>query len=201
MSTILGHGLGGALAAAIVTTKLTRDKQQRIVVAAALAGVIPDLDVLVYLLLSPEGMTVHRSISHSLIFGLATAAVVLICAVRFIPAPLGTVFLALSLACLSHPVLDFLMGAGPPIGFFSPFSDHAYLFPIVAVPVAYYATSLSGLVLLLIHPPTVLAILLEIAILLPLLSLAMRYRRLSRACLWAIAGSAELFTLVFYNLM
>ena len=199
MSTVIGHGLAGALAAATITASVETRNRRWLIVFGALVAVVPDLDVVIYLLLSPEGMAIHRGLSHSVAFALASAALGTLCCFRILSASVHMILLALAFAALTHPLLDYLMGAGPPIAFLSPLLNHGSLLPVVAMPVAYYATSLRGLVSLLTHPPTILAVLLELATFVPLLLLALRYRRVSRACLWMVALSAELFTLVFYN--
>jgi inner membrane protein len=141
MSTLIGH----SLAATVITSavpKCTARRPRVLLVAAVLAGILPDCDVLVAAFLRP-GSTGHRGLSHSLVFALAASAVLAVAihrvaGIRFIRA-----WVVLALAAMSHPVLDYLMGAGPPVPFFAPFSDRGHLAPVRLLPTAYYATSLA----------------------------------------------------------
>jgi len=46
---------------------------------------------------------------------------------------------------LVHPVLDYLMGCGPPVPFLWPLSQRGWLSPVQLIPTAYYAASPAGL--------------------------------------------------------
>jgi inner membrane protein len=140
MSTLVGH----ALAATLATSTAGREAAPRrgLLVAVAVAtAMLPDLDIVFFLALRPVGMVPHRGFSHTLLFAAASATVIALLTARVLRMSFGRVWLVLILAAASHPLLDYLMGAGPPVQLFAPFSERGYLCPWRVLPTAFYGKS------------------------------------------------------------
>jgi inner membrane protein len=159
VSTPIGHALGGALAASTVAGEVAWTDRRMMLRILCLA-LLPDVDALV-LLVAP---TAHRGLTHGLPFAAIAAVALTWLGRRNLPMPPRRTWLALFLAAASHPLLDYLMGAGPPIPFFAPFSERAWLSPYRIVPTAYYAKAVSGYALGWFWMLNAIAGLLEVAI-------------------------------------
>jgi hypothetical protein len=85
------------------------------------------------------------------------------------------------------------------VRFFAPLSDQGFLFPIKAVPTAYYSRSIEGLLALLTHPWTLIGFLLETLIFLPLILIFAKRRKVSWRVLLSISAAAECLTLIIYT--
>ncbi len=169
MSSIIGHGLVGVISKQCIKTSLPREKENRLLALSIFLAILPDFDVIVFLMLKPAGMTPHRGISHSLVFITMTALFFGIAAFRYFPISKRRLFFICFCPLLSHLFLDYLMGAGPPVPFFAPVISRGFLSPIKLVPCAYYSTSVTGLVGLLTHAPTLIGIVMELLIFVPMI--------------------------------
>ena len=165
----------------------------------AVIALLPDFDVVVWLLLRPAGISPHRGFSHSLLFAAISALVFTIPARLRAGVPFTIALLALFGAALSHPLLDFLMGAGPGIRFFAPFSETGYLFAFRGVPTAYYGLSAASLLAVLLAPRTLLGIALEVLIFAPLILAAGPRRIPRRGILVGLSAAAWLVSLYLYG--
>jgi inner membrane protein len=101
----------------------------RLLVAAVIVSVLPDADVIGFRLGVPyEDPLGHRGLTHSIIFalfvGLAGAL-----GHRSLRASPRAAFSMLTLATLSHGVLDAFTNGGLGVGFFIPFDLDRYFFP------------------------------------------------------------------------
>lgn len=101
--------------------------------------VIPDLDAL-FMRWIPYGHPLgHRGLSHSLLFAflLALVSVLLVPQLRriFPGKTIGLLLLLFFITAL-HGVLDAFTDGGKGIGFFIPFENSRYFFPISPIPVA-----------------------------------------------------------------
>jgi membrane-bound metal-dependent hydrolase YbcI (DUF457 family) len=137
VSTLVGH----ALAATLATSTAGGERVPRrglLVSLAIVVALLPDLDVAIFLALRPAGMVPHRGVSHTLLFALASATVMTLLASRWLGGPSVRLWCVFLLAAASHPLLDYLMGAGPAVPFFAPVWDRGYLFPRPMLPIAYY---------------------------------------------------------------
>jgi len=114
--------LGGAVAAKIAAGEISTPQRRRFYVLAALVSVLPDLDVVVFMLLRPLEMTPHRGASHSLLFAALSALLLTFLCVRFFSMTRVRLFACIFAAYCSHLALDYLMGGGPEVPFFWPFS-------------------------------------------------------------------------------
>jgi hypothetical protein len=104
------------------------------------------------------------------------------------------------LACVSHLVLDFLMGAGPPIRPFAPFDDRGFLAPARLLPIALYARTAEGYRSAAFWIGNGLAVALELAILAPPLLLhGSAWRSRTRALAATLCAAAIAATVALYN--
>lgn len=198
MSTFVGHSLAAAVVAASAGDRLRAERPRAVVALAIAAALLPDLDVL-FLLLGP-GAASHRGLSHSLLFATASAGLLALAARPLVRAPLGRLFAVLLVAALSHLLLDFLMGAGPPIRPFAPFDERGFLAPVRLLPIAYYARSAEGYRSAGFLLRNGLAAALELAILAPpLLLLKPAWGARTRALAATLSVAAVLATLALYN--
>jgi membrane-bound metal-dependent hydrolase YbcI (DUF457 family) len=161
--------------------------------------VLPDLDV-VALMLLPPGAAAHRGASHSIV----AAAGIALCAWALVrlahpQARFARTFPLLLACALVHPVLDYLMGCGPPVPFLWPLVRTGWLSPIQLVPTAYYGTSASGLLWVVLHPKTWAGIGLEMLSLGPLWAAVRCSRALPRSALLAVSAAGFLLTYLLYN--
>jgi inner membrane protein len=123
---------------------------KRVCIAAAACAALPDIDVLAAPLIA------HRGITHSLLFAFTTAA---LATVLFFRGQGGWIFVVLSVALLSHSVLDAFSSYSVGLAFFAPFSDQRYRF--VWTPLGHPADRLSYQLLqevLVVLIPALLAI-------------------------------------------
>jgi inner membrane protein len=166
MSTLVGH----ALAATVASSAGAGGDQRawwRITAFAILAAVLPDLDIVVFLTLEPLGMIPHRGISHSVLFAIASSSALTLIASRPPGLARKRIWVVLFAAALSHPALDYLMGAGPPVPFFAPFSERGLLSPLRLLPTAYYGRAAGAYFTTPFWTVNSVAALLEIVIFLP----------------------------------
>ena len=110
----------------------------RLIVAASVAAISPDLDTLGFRFgvayASPVG---HRGAVHSLLFGLLMALMAAVFHQR-LRTSATQAFTVVGLAALSHPLLDILTDGGRGIALFWPFRDQRYFFhwrPIQVSPI------------------------------------------------------------------
>ena len=203
MSSPIGHILGALAVQRSLRPLASRETPSgaEALILVSILAYIPDLDVVLVWILGDSGA--HRGFTHSILFAgiLAVAGTLGYAAtVRSWRKVSASATLVLFAACLVHPALDILMGCGPPVALFAPFSSTAYLAPMKFVPTAYFATSPLGILRLLVFRPSVQGALLEVWILLPLF-LATR-PRLSwgwRAPLLLVAATGFAASFVIYN--
>lgn len=199
MSSLVGHGLAGTLVGSVACGTHAFGGRRAMMCLGAGIAVLPDFDVVVSILFRPDGMSPHRGFSHSLLFAAMSTLVFAFPARRRGNLPWTTAVPALFLAAASHPLLDFLMGAGPGIPFFAPYSGTGYLFAIRAVPTAYYGLSARSLLAVILSPRTILGISLEVLIFLPLILAAESRGSRRRRILVVISAAAWIFSLFLYN--
>jgi inner membrane protein len=108
-------------------------------VLGAACSILPDADVIgVAFGISLRSLLGHRGVSHSLLFAIVVAAVIVALCFRRAPESVSRVRLGLYLflATASHGALDALTNGGPGIAFFAPFDDTRYFFPFRPVVVS-----------------------------------------------------------------
>ena len=98
----------------------------------ALCSVVPDLDVIGFLLGIQYGdMWGHRGLTHSVVFAALLAGILVAVWYRGRPAVAMTgLFLYFFLCTASHGVLDAMTSGGLGVAFFSPFDTTRYFFPL-----------------------------------------------------------------------
>ena len=105
-----------------------RRVSNRLLAVACCAAVLPDADVVAFLLGIPYGSPFgHRGMSHSILLALCVGGLAsLACA--WLQASRLTTFLFVSAAMASHGLLDAFTNGGLGVAFFWPFSDTRYFF-------------------------------------------------------------------------
>jgi inner membrane protein len=173
MSTLVGH----ALAATLATSAAGREHVPRrglLTALAVITAILPDLDIVFFLVLRPVGMVAHRGFSHTLLFAAGSATIMTLLASRIVHVPVSRLGWVFALAAVSHPLLDYLMGAGPPVQFFAPLSDRGYLFPWRVLPIAFYGKTAGTYLDARFWALNALAAGLEVAIFSPFILIATR---------------------------
>ena len=204
MSSIIGHGLSGVISKKCIKTSLPPQKEKWLLFLSIVLAILPDFDVIVFLILKPAGMTPHRGISHSLVFIAMAALFFCIATFRYFPISKPKLFFIAFCPLLSHLILDCLMGAGPPVPFFAPVISRGFLFPIKLLPCAYYSTSGAGLLKLVTHAPTLIGVVMELFIFVPLIVFLGicgddKNKRLIKTVSLIISILAVLITFYLYN--
>lgn len=146
----LTHGALGAAVAGLVTGK---DKDMRAPAVGALAGALPDIDIIPTLFLGPMSqLDLHRGLTHSLLFAALISPILGFILYRLngkqaVPRGFTAWSLIVLLGILSHILLDCFTSYGTRI--FLPFSDYrvawgtiAVVDPLFSLPVILAALSL-----------------------------------------------------------
>jgi len=199
VSSIVGHVLGGVVAAKAAAGEILPEQRRRFYALAALTSLLPDLDVIVFMLFRPLEMTPHRGASHSLLFAAISALLLTFLCARFFSFARGRLFACIFAAYGSHLVLDYLMGCGPEVLFFWPFSAQGYLAPIQLVPTAYYGLSANAFLAVILSSATYVGIALELLIFVPLLYLSTAKTWSQSAPLLLLTVAGILTTAALYN--
>ena len=112
---------------------------KEVFLAAAICSAIPDLDVIGFAFgVNYSDFLGHRGFTHSLVFALLLAVVVVLVIFRRKTSGIGKIMLVtyIFLAAASHGLLDALTDGGLGVAFFSPFDLHRYFFPWTPIRVA-----------------------------------------------------------------
>jgi inner membrane protein len=129
MATIFSHAI---VAVALKSACPAPAVPKRLWMAGALCAMAPDLDVVSFYLGIPYGHVLgHRGITHSILFAVLLG---LVCTFALYPrrragVRRGLVWLYLSLATMSHALLDGLTNGGRGVAFFAPFENSRYFLP------------------------------------------------------------------------
>ena len=124
MASLFGHSVVGFTISNVIKTK----KAKWLVVFAIFSAILPDLDVVSFGFGIPyEHPFGHRGFSHSILFALLWAVLVL-----FIVGKRNKLlwFFVIFLSTLSHGILDAMTTGGMGVGFFIPFNNDRFFFPI-----------------------------------------------------------------------
>ncbi len=210
MSFVVGHSLAALAAARAPAGSQGKSRDLIYSPAVSLAVIFlalaPDLDILVWVLFHPAGMVPHRGFSHSLLIAIGLAFIFWLILSRFATRGGLVLPIALVLASLCHPALDYLMGCGPQVPFFWPFNASRFICPVKLVPTAYYANTFKGLMhlpALMLEPKNLAGIMLEFLIFLPILIAEKFSAPGKRLVLWlpclALTAAAILVVYLTYN--
>lgn len=137
------------LGAAIGQAGFARSLGPRARAWGAVAGLVPDLDVLAVATHGPFGeMLYHRGVTHSLWFGFALGPVLALVAQhvaagrgRADPGPFGAWTALLSLALVTHPLLDWFTPYGTQL--LAPFSRERFALDAVGIVDPFYSVPLA----------------------------------------------------------
>lgn len=126
MASLLSHPAAPLVVAALLgPSKVSR----RLVLAAAAASILPDLDVVGYWLGIPYDHPFgHRGFTHSIAFGILLGLVAIPFAARLDATP-HTVFFLVALSAISHGMLDAMTDGGLGVALLWPFSDNRFFLP------------------------------------------------------------------------
>lgn len=169
MPTLFAHAL---VPAAIGLGLGRRVVPPRLLIAGALAAVLPDADVLAFKFgIAYADAFGHRGASHSLLFALLMGMLATL-GHRWLRATVLAAFLFVALSALSHPLLDMLTNGGLGVALFWPWSEQRHFAPwriIEVSPFAHRFFSARGVGVLLSEarwigiPALCLALLLRLA--------------------------------------
>jgi inner membrane protein len=197
MSTFVGHAFAAAVVVSTSRGSLPARPYSAVTALAIAAAVLPDIDVF---LVTQSGVVAHRELTHSLLFATISAAALTVVARALVDTAGLRLFLVMFLAGASHLLLDFLMGAGPPVRPFAPFDDRGFLAPVRLLPIAYYAKTADGYRWVAFWIGNGVAAALEVAILAPpLLVTNPAWRSRTRALAAALSLAAVGASLALYN--
>jgi inner membrane protein len=126
MPTVISHP---AIPLALAMIGGRKHVPGRLLIAAAVASVLPDADAVGFYLGIPYGHTFgHRGFSHSIAFALIIGCGGIILASRLRSTKLAA-FLVLFISAFSHGILDAMTTGGMGVAFFSPFSNQRFFLP------------------------------------------------------------------------
>ncbi len=137
MPSAFGHAL---LAISLTPYRPYRGKLLPTMILGITCAVIPDLDVIGFNLgIEYSDMFGHRGFSHSILFALLMG--IFISYFYFkdqsnSPSHFISICWFYFICTLSHGILDAMTDGGLGVGFFIPFSDERYFFPIRPIPVS-----------------------------------------------------------------
>jgi inner membrane protein len=135
MPTVFTHAVVGFTAARAAAAR--RHPSARLLIAATLLPVVPDLDVFLRPWFRYGHPLGHRGFSHSIAFALALGVLAALACRRdagSVPGGLRGLGLLFAAIAASHGVLDALTSGGIGIPFFMPFSSARYFFPVRPIP-------------------------------------------------------------------
>lgn len=136
MPTIFAHGAIGFTAAKVISD---HPANRRLISAAAILAILPDVDGLFFGLIPYRHPLGHRGFTHSLLFATLAGAVTAFIFVHkqwnggHTFAKLAVFF---SLVIASHGVFDAMTTGGLGVAFFSPFDNTRHFFPFRPIPVS-----------------------------------------------------------------
>ena len=127
MPTILTHpAIPLALGIALGPDRISR----RLLLAGMVAAIVPDMDVIAFKLGIEYGHQLgHRGASHSIAFALALGMLAALAA-PWLHTTRRVALAFVSIACVSHPLLDMLTTGGLGAAIWWPFSDQRHFFPV-----------------------------------------------------------------------
>jgi len=200
MASIIGHAFGGIITKKVVGDRLPISRERVFLFTLVFLALLPDFDIIIYIIFKPSGMVPHRGLSHGIPFLFLIACIATLLTANYFGIPKRKLFFVFLCALFSHPILDYLMGAGPPIAFLAPFYDASFISPISIIPWAFYSESAAGLFQILYYPPALIGYCLELMIFLPIVLLFKKFRaRIIRILLPAISVFAVTCTVLIYN--
>lgn len=133
MPTILSHAVVASVIGKVGRPTFTDRRFWRTVL---FCSIVPDADVLAFRFGIPyEHWLGHRGFSHSILFALVLALLMVVLFFRKYGGRLR-LFLLFFLATVSHGILDAFTDGGLGVGFFIPFSDERFFAPWTPIQVS-----------------------------------------------------------------
>lgn len=130
MASIFGHSVVGFTLAKVID----KHHAKWLIVLAIFSTILPDFDVIGFKLGIPyEHPMGHRGFSHSILFSILWALVLMITLGR---KNKGIWFFVIFLSTLSHGILDAMTSGGMGVGFFIPFDNSRFFFPFRGIQVS-----------------------------------------------------------------
>ena len=130
MASIFGH----SIVAFTISKVINNNNSKWLILLAIVSAILPDLDVISFSLgipyVHPFG---HRGFSHSIIFAIIWALVIMF---WFGKSNRLIWFLVIFLSTVSHGVFDAMTSGGRGVGFFIPFNNDRYFFPFRGIKVS-----------------------------------------------------------------
>ncbi len=131
MPSIFTHAIAGF---ALARTAVPRDYRWKLPLAAALSAMVSDLDAIGHMAGVPyESFWGHRGFTHSIAFAVLWGALL---ARVFFRKSWILAWLLISVATVSHPLLDMCTNGGLGCGLFAPFDNERLFFPWRPIAVA-----------------------------------------------------------------
>ena len=130
MASVFGHGIFAYTVSRVIDKK----KITLLVLLAILSSILPDFDVIAFKLDIPYSHPLgHRGFTHSILFAILWAAFI-----SFLVGKKEKIiyFLVLFFSAVSHGLLDAITTGGRGVGFFIPFDNSRYFFPIRVIQVS-----------------------------------------------------------------
>ena len=130
MASVFGHGI-----VAYTTARLLDSKSSKLLVFLAItSAILPDLDVLAFKLGIDYGHPLgHRGFTHSILFAFIWSGIL---SIAFGKTRKFLFMVVLFLSTISHGLLDAITTGGMGVGFFVPFENSRYFFPLRVVQVS-----------------------------------------------------------------
>ena len=102
---------------------------KRLLIVACIVTMLPDLDVISFKLGIPYSSEYgHRGFTHSIIFSISIGLFTLLFS-QYLKSSKFIIFSFVTLACLSHAILDSMTNGGLGVAYFWPVSDARYFLP------------------------------------------------------------------------
>lgn len=174
MASAVGHGLSAYWIYSVLRNRWNIDpfKGKFGVILIIFIAILPDLDVLLLIMSNSLNLSTvfyHRGFSHSLLFGLIASLFIGYITHFYTRLNYLKIVLMVISIFYIHYLLDYLMGAGPPVKFFAPLYNKGFLSSVKFIPTAHYSSSASGMIGVLFSFKTWAGIILEFMIFLPLI--------------------------------
>ncbi|WP_452600378.1 metal-dependent hydrolase [Pontimicrobium sp. MEBiC01747] len=130
MASLFGHGLVG-----FTLSKIVDSRSNKLLLFLAIgSAILPDIDVLAFNFgipyMHPFG---HRGFTHSIIFAVLWGIIIMLLLRK---QKKQIVFIVIFLSTISHGILDGLTTGGRGVGFFIPFNDERFFFPLKIIKVS-----------------------------------------------------------------
>ena len=169
MSSPIAHVLGAMTAYRTLSPLTPGDAPQgrKALFLVGVLALVPDLDI-AWGWIQGSGTIFHRGFTHSVLFALILAVLGNIIWYKSPEAfrKVGPMQVLL-VACLVHPLLDYLMACGAGVPLLAPFEWHGFLADNQYVPTAFYAERFSDIPYVLTNQKALLGSAAEVWIFLP----------------------------------